>query len=85
MASDAEVLYSSVPDPWHLDSVPEGGVGVPTRGVTITSTDAGAVGPLHPLATTLIVAVPLNAGDQVTVAEVPFPAMVLPFPVTDQV
>jgi hypothetical protein len=58
--------------------------GVPTVGVTVMVVDAAAEGPLHPLAVTLIVAVPENPAAQVTVAVVLVPDMVLPAPVTDQ-
>jgi hypothetical protein len=58
--------------------------GVPTVGVTVTIVDAAAEGPLHPLAVTLTVAVPVKPAAHVTVAVVPEPDIVLPVPVTDQ-
>ena len=61
-----------------------GVVGVPTVGLTVTVVDAEADGPLHPLAVTLMVAVPENPGAQVTVPVVPVPEIVFPVPVTDQ-
>ena len=72
---------------WQVGSVPAEtviAVGVPTVGVTVTAVEAAADGPLHPLAVTLIVATPENAGFQVTVPVVPVPEMVLPAPVTVQ-
>ena len=55
------------------------------RGLTVTVVVAAAEGPLHPFVVTLIVATPVNAGDQETVPVVPVPEIVLPVPVTDQV
>ena len=53
-------------------------------GRTVTVVDTDEEGPLHPLAVTLTVAVPENAGSQLTVAVVPVPDTVFPVPVTDQ-
>ena len=53
-------------------------------GRTVTVVEAAAEGPLHPLAVTLMVATPVNAGSQLTVPVVPVPEIVLPVPVTDQ-
>ena len=72
---------------WQVGSVPAEtvmAVGVPTVGVTVTVVEAAADGPLHPLAVTLIVAVPEKFGSQVTVPVVPVPEIVFPAPVTDQ-
>jgi hypothetical protein len=55
------------------------------NGRTVTGVDAGTEGPLHPFATTLTVADPVNEGLQVTVPAVPVPDIVLPAPVTDHV
>ena len=53
-------------------------------GRTVIVVEAEADGPLHPLAVTLTVATPENAGVQVTVPVVPVPEIVLPEPVTVQ-
>ena len=58
--------------------------GVPTVGDTVTVVDAGADGPLQPLAVTLMVAVPVKPGAQVTVPVVPVPEIEFPAPVTVQ-
>ena len=63
----------------------DGVLGVTTVGVTVTVVDAKAEGPLHPLATTLTVAEPLNPAAHVTVPVVPVPDMLFPAPVTLQV
>jgi len=72
-----------------VEDVHVGGVMVPIvgavgKGRTVTDVEAAGDGPLHPLAVTLIVAVPVKDGDQVTVALVPVPEIVFPVPVTDQ-
>ena len=72
---------------WQVGSLPEAiviAVGVPTVGVTVTVVDAGAEGPLHPFAVTLMVATPVNPGAHVTVAVAPVPEMVFPAPLTVQ-
>ena len=53
-------------------------------GRTLTVVEAAADGPLHPLAVTLIVAVPEKPAAQVTSAVVPVPDIVFPAPVTVQ-
>ena len=72
-----------------VEDVHVGGVMVPIvgavgKGRTVTDVEAAGDGPLHPLAVTLIVAVPVKDGDQVTAAVVPVPEIVFPVPVTDQ-
>ena len=67
---------------WQTDVVPlMETVGV---GNTFTVVEAGADGPLHPLAVTLMVAVPEKPGSHVTVPVVPVPEIVLPAPVIVQ-
>jgi hypothetical protein len=51
-------------------------------GLTVTVVEEEADEPLHPLATTLTVAVPVNPAAQVTVPVVPVPEIVFPAPVT---
>ena len=68
----------------HVGDVMVPIVGAAGKGRTVTDVEAAGDGPLHPLAVTLIVAVPVKDGDQVTVALVPVPEIVFPVPVTDQ-
>ena len=51
---------------------------------TVTVAEAEADGPLHPLAITLTVAVPVKPAAHTTVPVVPVPEIVLPVPVTVQ-
>lgn len=53
-------------------------------GRTITVVEAKTDGPPHPLAVTLIVAIPEKAGAHVTVPVVPVPDMLFPVPDTVQ-
>lgn len=63
---------------WHTEVVPLiEAVGV---GRTVTVVERMTVGPPQPLAETLIVATPLNEGDQDTVAIDPVPEIVFPVP-----
>ena len=55
----AEVVKVVGLDAWHCIVVPLGADGVPTVGFTVTAVVAIADGPLHPLAVTLTVAVPV--------------------------
>jgi hypothetical protein len=74
--SEADVL------PWHiaLNADPAFAVG---NGVTVTVVVSGMDVP-HPVAVTLIVAMPVKPGAHVTVPVVPVPDIVLPVPVTPQ-
>jgi hypothetical protein len=65
----ADDVYVDVPLPWHLDVAPDGTDGVPTVGVRVTLKFCVEEGPLHPLALTLTVAVPLKPEFQVTTPE----------------
>ena len=72
----APVVYVTGVLPWQKEVLPEGAEGAATVGVTETVFEAAVVGPLHPLAVTLMVAVPLKELLQVTVPVVPVPLIV---------
>lgn len=58
-------------------------VTAPTFGIIVTAVDAVVVEPLHPLAVTVTVAVPVNVDDHVTVPDeliVPAPAGLIDHP-----
>jgi hypothetical protein len=72
--------------PWHIVVADGVGVdGIPTVGVTKTVVETIAEGPLHPFASTFIVADPVKPAAQVTVAVAPVPEIVFPDPVTLQI
>ena len=65
--------------PWQIDTAPEGVVGTPGCGFTVTDTDADVLVPQALVDVTATVAFPENAGSQFTVPVVPVPLM-LPAP-----